>query len=63
MPAVVLSRMVVISRSSCSLRAWLRCWSVTSSVTTEAVFLPEARVAGSTRVSSQRRPSSGCSIA
>jgi hypothetical protein len=59
MPAVVLSRIVVISRSSCSLRRWLTCWSVMSSVTTDAVFLPEASVAGSTRVSSQRWPSSG----
>ena len=59
MPAVVLSRIVVISRSSCSLRCWLRCCSVTSSVTTDVVRLPEASVAGSTRVSSQRWPSSG----
>ena len=32
-PRSALSRMVAISRSNCSLRRWLRCWSVMSSVT------------------------------
>jgi len=63
MPVLALSRIVLSSRSSWSLRCCASCCSVMSSVTTEVVRRPEARVAGSTRVSSQRRPSSGWSIA
>ena len=42
-----------------ALRCCAWCCSVTSIVTTEVVRLPEASVAGSTRVSNQRWPSSG----
>jgi hypothetical protein len=55
--------MVPSSASSCSLRERESSWSVTSSVTTEVVRLPEASCPGSTRVSSQRAPSSGWRIA
>ena len=70
MPTSTESRIARV-RSACSatvcaassLRCCARCCSVMSSVTTEVVRLPEASVAGSTRVSSQRAPSSGWSIA
>ena len=61
MPAVELSRMLVSSRSSSSLRARLRSCSVTSSVTAEGAPSPPG--GGSTRVSSQRTPRSGWRIA
>ena len=59
MPAVELSRMVVISRSNCALRRCASSCSVMSSVTTEVVVRPAASTPGSTRVSSQRTPSAG----
>ena len=50
MPAGELSRMVPSSRSNCSLCERACSWSVTSSVTTDVVRLPEASWPGSTRV-------------